>query len=30
MVGEEIEQHWYMLSHLIAAGITVISSSRKM
>jgi hypothetical protein len=29
MVGEEIEQHWYMLSHLIASG-RVTSSPRKM
>ncbi|KAI5819852.1 hypothetical protein BZA77DRAFT_341555 [Pyronema omphalodes] len=29
MVGEEIEQHWYMLSHLIASG-RVTSGPRKM
>jgi hypothetical protein len=29
MVGEEIEQHWYMLSHLIASG-RVSSGPRKM
>jgi hypothetical protein len=29
MVGEEIEQHWYMLSHLVASG-RVTSGPRKM